>query len=130
MTSSLLKSADLSHFFEKYVMWRYLTSTFQIFIKLSESAYFHEISILCKFQVNPIIFDKVMAICRICPYFQYFAYFRLLRHVGGHISLKNDRIDSKFAQVQDFRNVNIFWDFCENPTLRRHVPSPDVICRP
>ena len=65
MTSSSPKSADLSRFCEKYVMWRHVTSTSQIFIKISESIYFHYILVLSKFQVNVILFDKVMVISRI-----------------------------------------------------------------
>ena len=60
--------------------------------------------------------------------FAYFSYFGMFRHVDGHIFLKNDRIDPKFAQVQDFSKVNIFWEFCENPSWWRHVRSPDVMC--
>jgi len=78
MTSSPLKSADLSHFSDKYVMCHYVTSSARIFINFSEYVYLHEIMILCKFQGNLIIFDRVMTICHISPIFPIFLIFLLL----------------------------------------------------
>ena len=122
--TSLLKLVDLSQFFEKHAMWRYETSMWQIFIKLLESVYFHEILNLSKFQVNLIILTKLWVYVGFLHISHYFGMFR---YVDGHILQKNDQIDSKFAQVQDFSKLNIFWDFSENPTAWRHLPSSDVI---
>ena len=107
MTSSPLKFADLSHFSKtRHVTLRDVNAPDSY--KLSESVYFHEIVILSKIQVNLIIFDKVMAICRFSHISRYFSYFRMFRHVNGHIFQKNDRIELKFIQIQDFSKVNIF----------------------
>ncbi len=123
MTSSTLKSPDLSIFCAKYVMWRYVTSVTQIFIRISESIDVNDISILSNFQVNVIIFDKVMVSRRFSHFSHILAYFGTLMAVFP----EKDRIDLKFAQDQEYSKVNIFWWFCENPPWWRHVRTPDVI---
>ena len=98
MASSTTKSADFSRFREKYVMWRHLTSTSQIFKKISESVYFYDILILSKFQVIVIIFDKVMVISRIS----------LVSHnYRGNLLLdcQNDVIDRQWSIQKLYQNV-------------------------
>ena len=92
------KSANFSRFREKNVIWRHLTSTCQIFKKISESVYVYDILILSKYQVYVIIFDKVMVILIIS----------LVSHnYRGNLlpDCQNEAIDRQWSEQKLYQNA-------------------------
>ena len=125
MTSLILKTSVLSIFSKNTscdVTWRQCV---RISKNISGSNYVYNISILSIFQVNVIIFDKVLATCWFSPISHIWAFSGTFMAV---FSWKMPGLIQNFHRFKILVRGIRFAHFCENLSRWRHIRTPDVIC--